>query len=286
MEGPKTIRISDESKERFNEIAVKEGWNQNQALSRLIDIYEIEQAKLVIGERRTDIEEFQMHVQAICDSYRMSLQLNLNAEERIKESLRVTLESHQKTIQTLQTKVADLESGRDALKNMYKEAMNKQRAAVDESKRLASELEKTETLCSEYSFKNKSLSDMLTEYKGEHEQNKVFQKEIRDWERKNQTLQDEVSMLKSSFELFRTQSEAELKIAILNEKNRLQEQLSATKDAHNNEYKELVEKLELLRRENRQLEKRADELERQNNAYKKELAASQQESSTIVIDPQ
>lgn len=62
----------------------------------------------MIGSRRTEIETFESHLQALSKVYRMSLQMNQDAEERIKAAYINTLESNQNTIQALQANNEEL----------------------------------------------------------------------------------------------------------------------------------------------------------------------------------
>lgn len=269
---PSSFRVTDDVKERFAKIATDEGWNQDQTLSKLIGIYEIEQAKMTVTERRIEIEEFEMHLHSLSEIYRMSLQLNQNSEERVREGFRATLESNQKTIQTLQAKIEDLESTKKSYQDMYRESMEKKSIAETESKRLAGELEKTDFLCKEYKDKNTALGDMLTEYKADREQMKNLQNEILTKDISIKKLQEDRAKLDSDLVLSKTQAESELKIALLDLKSEYQEKISLLKDEHNQEFKDMIKEIEMLRNDNRTYEKNMESILSQNKELKETIS--------------
>lgn len=105
----RSFRISDETTEKFRQLC--SGFdNQNVALDALISAYEVQQAKAVITERQTDISDYDTHLQALQSAFLHSLELNENAESRIRQEFQRQLDSKDQTIQDLQerVKVAEL----------------------------------------------------------------------------------------------------------------------------------------------------------------------------------
>lgn len=262
---PTTFRVSEEVKEQFNKVIKEQGWkNQDEALSKLIHIQEIEQAKIVISDRKTEIETFETHLHALSEVYRMSLQLNQDAEERIKSAYATTLESNQKMILDLQHKIADLETDLEVAVS-YKE---KNSDLEKENARIYIEMQKTNDLCSEYKDKNDTLNGLLSQYKTAHEENIELQKKLQDMDKLRADMATLKQQAEANLKLQADQSQAEiatlklqqestLKICQLELKEKHQEQIEKLKNRHHDEldqstsdYKTVLQELEELRKEN------------------------------------
>ncbi|MGN0409209.1 MAG: hypothetical protein ACI4E3_02250 [Candidatus Fimousia sp.] len=98
----RTIRTSDESYEKFRQIAQENFENQGQCFSTLIHLYELEQGKTILGERKMEIENFQMHINTLLKMFIQSLQMNEDAEERVKAGIQTTLDTKDRQIIYLQ----------------------------------------------------------------------------------------------------------------------------------------------------------------------------------------
>ena len=59
---PKAFRITEETAEKFKEIAQSLGANQQQALAKLIEVYEMESGKESLPEMRTNIDTFEINL--------------------------------------------------------------------------------------------------------------------------------------------------------------------------------------------------------------------------------
>ncbi|MDE5765310.1 MAG: hypothetical protein K2I00_10195 [Ruminococcus sp.] len=67
-----TIRVNEETKAKFKEIA-ETFENNGIALESLLNAYEMQTAKDKLTVRRTDIEDFDIHLQAISSAFLHSL---------------------------------------------------------------------------------------------------------------------------------------------------------------------------------------------------------------------
>lgn len=275
---PTSFRISEDARERFKEITKSENWTQDEALNKLIGIYEIEQAKITISSRKMEIETFETHLQALSEVYRMSLQLNQDAEERIKSAYSNTLESNQKTIQELQVKIEDLRESLETSKNLLNDSDQELDQLRKENQQLYSEIKKTDSLCNEYKEKNDNLNGVLIGYKEDREENKKLNVQLQEQEKQIYTLKNksdesqtkvkslevEVKSLeakeKENIITLKKQAETDLKLATLEIKEKYNNQIEQLKSKHNEEieksntnYRNLLEELEQLRKENHKL---------------------------------
>lgn len=104
----RSVRATEDTFEKLKEIVEQSEFNnQGEALTALISLWENEQAKNMLPDRKTEIENFQALTQRINDSFINSLQLNIEAEDRIRMEFAGTLKSNETTINLLQEQKAD-----------------------------------------------------------------------------------------------------------------------------------------------------------------------------------
>ena len=104
----KSFRISEDTTDKFRSICADFD-NQNTALSALISAYEIQNAKAVLNTRQTELEDYDVHLQALQRAFLQSLELNSNAEDRIRNEFARQLDTKDKTIADYQTRIDELE---------------------------------------------------------------------------------------------------------------------------------------------------------------------------------
>lgn len=104
----KSFRISEETTDKFKALCVDFD-NQNTALSALINAYEVHNAKALLSNRQTEIEDYDVHLQALQRAFLQSLELNSNAEERIRIEFARQLDIKDNTIADYQIRLSELE---------------------------------------------------------------------------------------------------------------------------------------------------------------------------------
>ena len=114
----RSFRISDGVAEKFKAFC-SEFDNQNAALDSLITAYEVQNAKAVLTDRKTDIADYDTHIQAIQSAFLRSLELNENAEQRVKAEFKNLLSSKDETIVQLQTEKARMQEQTEQYKLSY-----------------------------------------------------------------------------------------------------------------------------------------------------------------------
>lgn len=188
---PQSFRISKRVKNKFDQIAKESGLNQDATLASLTQLYEIEKAKELTG-RSVEIESFSMHLAALSDIYRMSLQLNEDAECRVHTKYSGRLEAHLETIQSLQADLAKVKQ----VANYDQDELKAKRIALKASEEriagLVKEIGNLDTVCQQYKDKNDTLNGLLAEYKEDHEDNRRLQASM-------QSLENSLTELKREF---------------------------------------------------------------------------------------
>lgn len=244
---PKSFRIDDETANKFKDISATIGGNQQETLSKLIEAYEFQNGKAILTEKKADIEQFENYVTALTRMFMGSLEDNQNVTETVKTQFEAQLKSKDITIQDLQEKL-------ETAKQSEKEAKINSSTYSDENKRLNeyieslqkkynSKLDDMQSMLADKEKANQTLTDhseslkmQLKKYEGIEEQ----LNELESLETENKRLQDQLE-----------RKELEHEKAILNFEREKQNEISELKNKHiadiehyQNQYKELLEKME------------------------------------------
>ena len=123
----RSFRISDSVLEKFKAFC-NDFDNQNLALDSLINAYEVQNAKAILVDRQTDIADYDMHIQALQSAFLRSLELNENAERRIRAEFKSLLSSKDETIMQLQSEKTQAQEQSEQDKHAY----NTLKQATDE----------------------------------------------------------------------------------------------------------------------------------------------------------
>ena len=116
----KSFRITKDISDRIKTLC-SEFDNQSAAFEALITAYEMQNAKVVLSNRQTEIEDYDVHLHALQKAFLQSLELNHNAEERIRTEFARQLDTKDNTIADYQKRVNELEQEIKATKNKCSE---------------------------------------------------------------------------------------------------------------------------------------------------------------------
>lgn len=262
----RSFRISEETTEKFRQLCT--GFdNQNTALNALITAYEIQQAQAIITERQTDITDYDTHLQALQRAFLHSLELNENAESRIRQEFQRQLESKNSIILDLQERVRQAEQAEQTAR---KQLLITEKNLSDLTEQTASQIDNLQTeltnkqnifeltreQITEKNTKLEELRKQLAQAQKDAESipelnakiNALTQKQTTT-EQENKQLKEEIEKQKKDFEMKLTMSEKQAELekqqAILAEQQK--EAVNAT--AHADEVKRLYDEINELRKE-------------------------------------
>ena len=150
---PKSFRIDDETAEKFKNIAIALGGNQQETLAKLIEAFEFQSGKAVLTKRKAEIEQFEKYVTILTRMYMNSLEDNQNMTETVRTEFDALLKSKDITIQDLQEKLNLAKQEKD-------DAIAKAKEVSNENVKLNSTIE---NLKIEYKFKMDDMQVMLSD---------------------------------------------------------------------------------------------------------------------------
>lgn len=267
----RSFRISDETTEKFRQLCG--GFdNQNVALNALISAYEVQQAKTIITDRQTDINDYDTHLQALQRAFLHSLEVNENAENRIRQEFQRKIDSQNVTISDLQETVKKAEQAEKNAKEQVKitiaecDARAKQsekeidilQKELDDVRKQSVELSKSLTAVkSQVADKQQiidTLNQQLTNAKAMTEKAESAEKELKTVKEKlsetEKRYESEVRELKQQLASQQTAAEQSAKVAEKLAEADKREAIASLKEAHVAELDELRRKIQALTEEN------------------------------------
>lgn len=247
----RSIRADEATLDKFKQLS-ESFENQGECLSQLITAYEISTAKHTLTDMKSDIADYESHIQSIQEAFLHVLELNSNAEQRIRQEYALLLQSKDKTISELQNRSEELEKAATAAHDKAKEEIELKEMTVglERDARKAAEKEADMLRSSNIDYMEKSkLHKQLAEeraaeasrLKAELEELKPFKQELftlqAEYSKQTAELQNlkaEINRLKSEADYNAKLAEAEKKEAIAETKAAYMEkidQLRAEKEA-------------------------------------------------------
>ena len=215
---PKSFRIDDETANKFKEISVSIGGNQQETLAKLIEAYEFQSGKAILTEKKADIEQFEKYVTAITRMYMSSLEDNQNITETVRTEFDAMLKSKDAIIQDLQEKLT-------VTKQLKEDATIKAKSHADENTRLNDYIK---SLTDEYNSKNDDMQSMLID---KDNLNKALTDSCNDLKLKVQSMRKDAEQLAGiRQELEQLKSEHD---ALVKEKSDLEKQMEKEQADHN-----------------------------------------------------
>lgn len=106
---PTNFRISTDAADSFRSFCEEQGINQAQGFDHLLEVLALDKAKSSIQSRETEILNFEQHAKALVSAYLHSLELNENAEARVREKYAAKIESQAQTISDYQGEIREME---------------------------------------------------------------------------------------------------------------------------------------------------------------------------------
>lgn len=241
---PKSFRIDDETAEKFKEISSAIGGNQQQTLAKLIEAYQFQAGKVILTNRKDDIDRFEKYISCLTNMYMRSLEDNQNITDSVRTEFDALLNSKDTIIQNLQSELTKAQQLRE-------EAVIKSKTYSEENARLNNLLNRQEK---EYHTRLNDLQDMLA-----------------DKDSLNKTLTDSCNSLKAKIESMERATE---------QLSSLQEELEQLKKKHEKVTQEHSNLEQRLRQEQELYSKSITNLQQ----HEKDALSQFKEQSQLAIE--
>ena len=278
------LKLDSELKEKLQSIIKEDFENSKDFMESLIGLYELNKIKKGENILIAEVEELEQLTNRINMIF-------INANARLNTMLRdkdIKADEQQqykdRMIERLQGDITRLEEEKVKISNINDELVNVNQEHLNQINQLTKANQTLEELVAEYKEKNDTLTGTLTEYKIEHENNKMLQDKVRNLEvrvnelnivsekqaqtiieydeikkeqelKLNQTIDDLKVKHADEIETLKARADIELNKKILDIQQQDQIKIQALQEKHNqdieqyqNKYKELLEKIETKKR--------------------------------------
>lgn len=157
------FRLDTDTTKAFRDFCDQQGFNQAEGFNYLLQTLALDQTKNQLSERQTEIKQFEQSIKTLQTLYLSSLELNANAEARVKEQFSADLVRKDKTIDELREKISSIENQKATAELAAKEALSIKAAAEEKQKNVEEKLETAQKSASDTERINIMLSAKLTE---------------------------------------------------------------------------------------------------------------------------
>lgn len=254
----RSIRADEETLDKFKALSESFG-NQGECLASLIKAYEVSKAKSVLSDVKTNIADYESHINAIQDIFLSLLESLQNTETRIRNDYAVRLDADAKTILDLQIRLdkaleksekmsAEVESlnednssyikqmaDLDSLNNNYIDQLNDKKEIINS---LNAQLSDYLRIKDEYETKNQIIADFKAERAEQAAELKRLESEIDKLKAEQEThkkqaeieKQAEIDKLKTEIETLKKQFELDKQIAVTEVKAEYLEKLERVRE--------------------------------------------------------
>ena len=278
----RSIRIDEDTFSKFKEIASENFANQNECLNELVKIYELDQGKKLLPDRKAEIENFEALLVQIQNAFIHSLEMNHNAELRVRGEFEAQLEEKDLKLQSEVDKSTsyfeELKSLKEALEKIHaqnknldlenkglKESLKVCREEIDSNEeKYKKEVSEKQDVIDALKQTNKRDQAYIESLKAEIEANKDKVAQFEKLQEENNSLKDEKQNLESQVSSLKESHKKELQ--------NLEKQYDLDKKRAVLEKQEaLNNKIEKYREDNSNLKDRVRELEKELDNKKLEL---------------
>lgn len=137
----RTFRITESFSEKLDALCTELGIKQAAALDSLITAYEMQQSKAILPDRKTEIEDYDTHIQALQSAFLHALEVTENTEQRVRAEFQRQLESKDSMIISLQESIKSLETKVQAADERAVNAETDAQARIEAAEKTAHDLQ-------------------------------------------------------------------------------------------------------------------------------------------------
>ncbi len=248
----RSIRADETTLDKFKALSA-EFESQGDCLSQLITAYEINNAKHILTDVKADIADYESHINSIQQAFLHVLELNSNAEKRIRQEFNNLLCSKDIQIISLQERVDKAEHELENANNIYQQNIDVLKTSESEANREVKAL--TESLSiktREYEQAERAVQDkqlIIDNLTSRLPEQDIIEKQLDEMKQKlkeNETMlsqqQNEITELKQQLLSQEQSHQIELQKAEIDKQNAVLEVKSKQQDKID-EYNSKIDKL-------------------------------------------
>lgn len=285
--GPKSFRVTPDIVEKVKEITdgLGKGATQQEAFAKMIEAYEMQQAKITLGEDGKVVEEFEQYINVISRLFLQVMENKQMLEKTIGAQYEALIVSKDKVIQELQEKVEglstekseavrDAESARDDNREQRIKIRELEEKVEGQQKDFAEKLKDKDELnesfrvnCTDLRKKNEEMTATVERAEQILSENKELKSGIQDMKKQEEVLQGELKNVQAdktaaeeahqkSLQQLKEKMELESEKRLLEQKQQYAVQIEAVRkeaqaevDSYQKKYMDQVAEIEAVRKE-------------------------------------
>ncbi len=194
------FRIDQESADAFRKFCEENGWNQAEGFNSLITMVELNKAKSAAPGRAIEIESFEKLTKDIMAAYLNSIEINTNAEARIREQFAMSLDTKDRTISDLQSKMAELQEAKTTAEQKALSAAQSAAQAIKDAETAKEQADTATKLADSRANIITSLSEKLNVAESKSNKYDSLKESEEQKQREINKLQDEISSNKANYD--------------------------------------------------------------------------------------
>ena len=239
-DNPLSIRVNEETKALFNELAEKaEFENKGDFITRLLTMYQSEQTKESSLVLRPAIEAVETLTSRLLEVLCGAGAVLITNEEKHRQELDQQSASFEETRTLLQQRIAEMdqelvkaEEDMQALTLSKEAAESKQDDFQQQLRQLENAIRDKAALIDEYKSKNDALSAIVAEYKSFSDENKELVQQVNKIKQENISLQSQLEELHREKERLKQSMMIENKAAMIEMRQELQAKMEEQQSRH------------------------------------------------------
>ena len=157
------FRIDKEHADYLRALFEERGWTAAQGFDHIVQVIELNMAKMAVPGRAVEIETFERYMKEILSAYQNSIELCSDAEERIREQFEGSLIRRDKTIDDLHEKVNQLQEDKKAAEETGREAEKTRALAEERARTVTEQMEAAKKSAADQERINAMLSSQLAD---------------------------------------------------------------------------------------------------------------------------
>ena len=235
----RSIRADEETLDKFK--ALSENFeNQGECLSSLIKAYEVNKAKSVLSDVRTNISDYESHINAIQDIFISMLESMQNTDIRVRNEYAVRLDADAKTITDLQNRLTESEAELENAQNLLDINSASLAQLREQNKKADEQLRDKKDIIDSLNIQLSDYLKIKDEYETKNQIIADFKLERAEQTAEIKSLKAEIDKLNTAIETNKKQYELDKQIAVNEIKSKYMDKLENLRTEKDNLISEIA----------------------------------------------
>lgn len=231
----KSFRISDETKERLEQLSASIGGNKDRVFNTLMDAYSLEQEKTSLTDQAKSVETFEQYANTLVRLYLEALRAVTSSDDRVRGEFHNQLEENARTIKELRQQRDRASEEFNKVKAETQKQIDHYQVKLSEMTASVQSLEKELAAANEQAAAKQTMNEaLLSQLKQAEEKKEQYEHMREEYQLIKKKLDEEKAAALQSLQKLENalkQAEAEKEKAVYEEKLRKEEAVREAEEA-------------------------------------------------------